>query len=149
MAKVRNYAKERAQRDAKARSEGYTSYGQKRYQQAKLKKAASSVAKDLPTPPHTTRVEESAELAFPVEYPSSTRCQAFKYVPYADSPGIGAIYMRFIKYGTAWVYRDVPEGVYFAFASAPSKGRAVNTMLNSYSAGNPTWDEQERFFQDM
>jgi hypothetical protein len=128
-----------ARRDRRAREEGYESYAHKR----------KITSKKLAVAGHIVRLEEAINLALPTEYPSSTRCQAFKFVPYPEMNGVGNLYMRFIKYGTPWVYRDVPEGTYYAFASAPSKGRAVNTILNPYSAGEPSSDEYEMYFTDM
>lgn len=141
--KSRDSKSEYAARNQRAKDAGYKNY----YEFRKAQREGKS--HKLPVPGHTVRLEEAVEFVWPTEYPTSTRVQAFKFSPYPETPSVGNVYVRFIKYGTAWVYRDVPEGVYAAFASAPSKGRAINTILNPYSAGNPSWEEEELYFTDM
>ena len=74
---------------------------------------------------------------YPPQFPDSTRVRAFRFVPHdpndTTDAGIGTLYMRFIKYDTPWVYRNVPHGVYAALATdGVSKGRFVNSTLNAF-----------------
>ena len=72
--------------------------------------------------------EEPKQREFPVTpwaYPESTRVHAYQY-----DYQTGQLRVKFIKYGTPWVYDDVPVTVFEAFDAAPSKGRYINSTLN-------------------
>lgn len=75
------------------------------------------------------------------EYPDSTRVYAYSY-----DFETGDLWVRFNKYDTPWVYQDVPQAIFAAFDSAPSKGRFINSTLNftSYRRATPQ-EELEKF----
>jgi hypothetical protein len=80
----------------------------------------------------------------------SSRVEAFRYVATDGQPGAigysGILFVRFIKNGTPWKYLNVPEHVYQAFASAQSKGRYINSVLNNFPNSRASGDEQSTFF---
>lgn len=78
----------------------------------------------------------------------SSRVESFRYVAQnADAGGFtGTLFVRFIKYGTGWKYLNVPEHIYQSFASAQSKGRYINSVLNSFTNSRATTDEESTFF---
>lgn len=61
------------------------------------------------------------------EYPASTRVQAYRY-----DHGRQTLQVRFVKYGSAYEYHGVPTAVFASFASAPSKGKFINSTLNGF-----------------
>jgi hypothetical protein len=85
---------------------------------------------------------------FPVEYPDSSRVQAFRFVPGEDQY-YGNLYVRFVKYGTPWVYYNIPVSVYESFANSPSKGRFINMTLNSYPYSRASGTDEGAFFQEF
>jgi hypothetical protein len=80
----------------------------------------------------------------------SSRVEAFRYVATGGIPGAigfyGTLFVRFIKHGTPWKYLNVPEHIYQAFASAQSKGRYINSVLNNYPNSRASGDEESTFF---
>lgn len=60
-------------------------------------------------------------------YPDSSRVHAYQY-----DPDTLQLRVKFIKYGTPWVYNDVPSAVFQAFDAAPSKGTYINSTLNYF-----------------
>jgi len=89
---------------------------------------------------------------FSPEFPSSTRVEAYRYVPndYKDSSdgGLGTLFVRFIKNGDAWAYHNIPKAVYDAFNTpGVSKGKFVNTTLNPLTNnGNRASDADMLYF---
>jgi hypothetical protein len=80
----------------------------------------------------------------------SSRVEAFRYVAMEGGPGAvgynGTLFVRFIKHGTPWKYLNVPEHIYQAFASAQSKGRYINSVLNNFPNSRASGDEESTFF---
>jgi|LauGreDrversion4_2_1035121.scaffolds.fasta_scaffold96460_5 hypothetical protein len=80
----------------------------------------------------------------------SSRVEAFRYVAMDGGPGAvgynGTLFVRFIKHGTPWKYLNVPEHIYQAFASAQSKGRYINSVLNNFPNSRASGDEESTFF---
>ena len=93
-----------------------------------------------------SRQRSVTDMSFPVEFPSSERVQAYRYVPGQDQY-YGNLYMRFVKYGTSWVYYNVPIGIYQSFTNSPSKGQFINMTLNSYPNGRAAPSDEDIFFQ--
>lgn len=56
---------------------------------------------------------------------ASSRVAEYNY-DYSD----GSLYLRWVKYGTTWVYENVSSALFEAFVSSPSKGKYVNSTLN-------------------
>lgn len=73
------------------------------------------------TPPDTNIVTEWA-------YPASSRVRAYRY-DFANQ----TLQVRFHKYDDAYEYYGVPTAVYASFDSSPSKGRFINSTLNSFT----------------
>jgi KTSC domain len=78
------------------------------------------------------------------EYPDSTRVLAFQYDHDEQQ-----LRVRFLKYNTPWRYLNVPVAVFQAFASAPSKGKYVNSTLNYFPNGRATPQEDSQYFQGV
>ena len=80
----------------------------------------------------------------------SSRVEAFRYVAMEGAPGAigfnGTLFVRFIKHGTPWKYLNVPEHVYQSFASAQSKGRYINSVLNNFPNSRALGDEESTYF---
>jgi hypothetical protein len=80
----------------------------------------------------------------------SSRVEAFRYVATEGTSGAigynGILFVRFIKNGTPWKYLNVPEHVYQSFASAQSKGRYINSVLNNFPNSRASGDEESTFF---
>jgi hypothetical protein len=80
----------------------------------------------------------------------SSRVEAFRYVATDGQPGAigysGILFVRFIKHGTPWKYLNVPEHIYQSFASAQSKGRYINSVLNNFPNSRASGDEESTFF---
>jgi len=77
------------------------------------------------------------------EYPESSRVKAYQY-----DFGSQQLRVRFHKYNTPWVYEGVPEVLFQAFDSAPSKGRYINSTLNYTAYRKATPDEVSTYFND-
>ena len=58
----------------------------------------------------------------------------------------GTLFVRFIKHGTPWKYLNVPSHIYQSFASAQSKGRYINSVLNNFPNSRASGDEESTFF---
>jgi hypothetical protein len=69
----------------------------------------------------------AAEPPTPWFYPESSRVYAYQYDPF-----LMQLRVKFIKYGTPWVYNDVPSAVFQAFDASPSKGMYINSTLNYF-----------------
>lgn len=80
----------------------------------------------------------------PWEFPESSRVKAYQY-----DYKTGQLRVKFIKYGTPWVYDNVPTTVFQAFDAAPSKGKYINSTLNymEYRRANP--QEEAQFFGNV
>jgi hypothetical protein len=80
----------------------------------------------------------------------SSRVEAFRYVALEGASGAvgfsGTLFVRFIKYGTPWKYLNVPAHIYQSFASAQSKGRYINSVLNNFPNSRASGDEESTFF---
>jgi hypothetical protein len=80
----------------------------------------------------------------------SSRVESFRFVAKEGQPGAvgynGILFVRFIKNGTPWKYLNVPEHIYQSFASAQSKGRYINSVLNNFPNSRAAPDEEKEFF---
>lgn len=92
----------------------------------------------------------------------STRVAAHKFVPNltarAGIPGIevmGTVYVRFQpnmqgkRANDMWEYRNVPQSIYDDFSNSNSKGRFINTHLNSYPKGRVKSRDGRFHIQDL
>lgn len=77
----------------------------------------------------------------PWRYPSSSRIHAYQY-----DPDMQQLRVKFIKYGTPWIYDGVPSAVFEAFDAAPSKGTYVNSTLNYFPYRRANSAEVVNFF---
>lgn len=77
----------------------------------------------------------------PWTYPDSSRIHAYQY-----DPDTRQLRVKFIKYGTPWVYDEVPTAVFQAFDAAPSKGTYVNSTLNYFPYRKATAAEVVNYF---
>jgi hypothetical protein len=77
------------------------------------------------------------------EYPESTRVYAYQYDFEKQQ-----IRVRFKKYETPWVYEGVPEVVFQAFDTSPSKGKYINSTLNYTNYRRATPEEVSLYFND-
>lgn len=75
------------------------------------------------------------------EFPSSTRVKAYQYD--FDQQQLR---VRFIKYGTPWVYDNVPMAIFEAFDAAPSKGMYINSTLNYMTHRRASAQEEAAYF---
>lgn len=77
-------------------------------------------------------------------FPASSRVYAYQY-----DYGMQQLRVKFIKYGTPWVYNDVPTTVFQAFDASPSKGSYINSTLNymDYRRANP--QETAQYFSGI
>lgn len=82
--------------------------------------------------------------ATPWEYPSSSRVRAYQYD--FDKQQIR---VRFVKYGTPWVYENVPVTVFQAFDAAPSKGMYINSTLNYMDHRRASPQEESTYFNGV
>lgn len=108
----------------KPRRGGLGDLGRNRF---RSKMVAGDQLPDTVVPRSNRSQEETARLfpQTPWAFPESTRVKAYSY-DYAT----GNLLVRFIKYSTPWIYRDIPVAVFEAFDSAPSKGEFINANLN-------------------
>lgn len=77
------------------------------------------------------------------EYPDSSRVHAYQY-DFAKQQ----IRVRFKKYDTPWIYEGVPEVLFQAFDTSPSKGKYINSTLNYTSYRRATPQEVAEYFDD-
>ena len=77
-------------------------------------------------------------------YPDSTRVKAYQY-----DYGNQQLRVRFIKYGTPWVYNLVPVTVFQAFDAAPSKGKYINSTLNHMEHHRASPQEVAAYFDGI
>lgn len=77
------------------------------------------------------------------EYPDSSRVKAYQYDFEKQQ-----LRVRFHKYGTPWVYEGVPEVLFQAFDSSPSKGKYINSTLNYTAYRRATPQEVDEYFDD-
>lgn len=80
----------------------------------------------------------------PWEFPDSSRVQAYQY-----DFNSGQLRVRFIKYGTPWVYNEVPLAIFQAFDAAPSKGMYINSTLNHMLHRRATAVEEAEYFGNV
>lgn len=80
----------------------------------------------------------------PWERPASSRVRAYQY-DYAS----GQLRVKFVKYGTPWVYNDVPVAVFQAFDAAPSKGMYINSTLNYMDHRKASVTEEIQYFAEV
>lgn len=130
---------------------------EKRRKRENLERAQTTPMTVIPYDPATTYQHPPSE---------SSRVQAYKYVRYNDGSiseedrrtGMGAIiggtiygtlFVRFARAQTPWKYMNVPQNIYEAFASSQSKGRFINSTLNSFPYSKATPDEVATYFSDM
>lgn len=78
------------------------------------------------------------------EYPASSRVRAYQYD--FDKQQIR---VRFHKYDTPWVYEGVPETLFQAFDTAPSKGKYINSTLNYATHRRASAEEVIHYFNDV
>jgi hypothetical protein len=88
--------------------------------------------------------EATGDYVSPWEFPDSSRVRAYQW-----DEALQQLRVRFIKYGTPWVYNDVDLGTFQAFDAASSKGKFINTVLNSYPYREATSDEESVYFQGV
>lgn len=112
---------------------------------ARIRAAVQATTDTFDVEEERTRKRMGTEMSFPVEFPGSSRIFAYRYVPGEDNY-YGNLYVRFVKYGTPWVYYNIPIGVYQAFTTSPSKGKFVNTTLNSFPYGHASPVDEDTFF---
>ncbi len=74
-------------------------------------------------------------------YPDSSRVEAYSYD--FDQQQLR---VKFVKYGTPWVYDKVPMAIFEAFDSAPSKGMYINSTLNWMTHRRASAQEQAAYF---
>ena len=110
------------------------------------------------------RIREGRDASFPTttlsEIPwvpgnnhppdESSRVEAFRYAALEGANEnigyTGTLFVRFIKHGTPWKYLNVPSHIYQSFASAQSKGRYINSVLNNFPNSRASGDEESTFF---
>jgi hypothetical protein len=88
--------------------------------------------------------EGTSDFVSPWEFPDSSRVKAYQWDAAQQQ-----LRVRFIKYGTPWVYNDVDLATFQAFDAADSKGKFINRVLNSYPYRQATDDEEATFFQGV
>ena len=110
-----------------------------RANEGKFKEPTSLIP--IPWDPNTTYFHPPDE---------SSRVEAFRYSALEGGAEVtgytGTLFVRFIKYGTAYKYLNVPSHIFQSFASAQSKGRYINSVLNGYDKSRATPDEESTFF---
>lgn len=77
-------------------------------------------------------------------YPSSSRVRAYQYD--FDQQQLR---IRFVKYGTPWVYDNVPMAVFQSFDAAPSKGMYINSTLNYMTHRRASPMEEAQYFHGV
>lgn len=130
---------------------------EKRRQRENLERAQAEPLTVIPWDPATTYQHPPSE---------SSRVRAYKYVRYNDGTmtederrtGVGAViggqiygtlFVRFARADTPWKYMNVPQNIYEAFAASQSKGRFINSTLNSFPYSRATPDEVATYFTDL
>jgi hypothetical protein len=88
--------------------------------------------------------EVTGDYVSPWEFPDSSRVRAYQWDEAQQQ-----LRVRFIKYGTPWVYNDVDLGTFQAFDAAESKGKFINRVLNSYPYREATDAEESAYFQGV
>jgi hypothetical protein len=78
------------------------------------------------------------------QFPDSSRVRAYQW-----DEGLQQLRVRFIKYGTPWVYNNVPLETFQAFDASDSKGRFINRVLNNFPYRRASADEVARNFQGV
>jgi hypothetical protein len=89
-------------------------------------------------------INPAHQAATPWFYPESSRIHAYQY-----DPDMQQLRVKFIKYGTPWVYDSVPSAVFEAFAASPSKGTYVNSTLNYFPYRKANAAEVVNYFQSV
>lgn len=88
--------------------------------------------------------EDTGDFVSDWQFPDSSRVKAYQW-----DQSIQQLRVRFIKYGTPWVYNDVDLATFQAFDATSSKGTFINTTLNSYPYRRATVDEEAEYFQGV
>lgn len=88
--------------------------------------------------------DSGADFVSPWQSPASSRVRAYQW----DSAQ-QQLRVRFIKYGTPWVYNNVDLAAFQAFDSADSKGKFINLVLNNYAHRRATDVEEAIHFQGV
>lgn len=78
------------------------------------------------------------------EFPDSSRVRAYQW-----DASMQQLRVRFIKYGTPWVYENVDLATFQTFDAAASKGKFINSVLNSYPYRRASDQEEAEFFQGV
>lgn len=93
---------------------------------------------------HGTDRAAEVPTTTPWEFPGSSRVHAYQY----DSESM-QLRVRFVKYGTPWIYEGVPLAVFQSFDASPSKGRYINSTLNHFNYREATMVEAIEHFGDV
>jgi hypothetical protein len=88
--------------------------------------------------------EDTGDFVSDWQFPDSSRVKAYQW-----DQAIQQLRVRFIKYGTPWVYNDVDLATFQAFDATDSKGKFINRILNSYPYRRATVDEEAQYFQGV
>jgi hypothetical protein len=86
----------------------------------------------------------SGNYVSPWSYPDSSRVRAYQW-----DEALQQLRVRFIKYDTPWVYENVDLAVFQQFDAAGSKGRFINSVMNSYPYRHASPDEVDAFFSGV
>jgi hypothetical protein len=85
--------------------------------------------------------DSSGQYVSPWSFPDSSRVQAYQWDEQKQQ-----LRVRFIKYSTPWVYENIDLAVFQMFDAAPSKGRFINQVLNSYPYRRASDEEEQLYF---
>lgn len=88
--------------------------------------------------------DAGGDFVSPWEYPDSSRVKAYQW-----DASMQQLRVRFIKYNTPWVYDNVDLATFQTFDAAPSKGKFINQVLNSYPYRRASDQEEAEFFQGV
>lgn len=77
-------------------------------------------------------------------YPDSSRVEAYQY-----DYGTAQLRVKFVKYGTPWVYNDVPVEIFNSFHTSPSKGMYINSTLNYMDHRRADSYEESTYFKGV
>lgn len=80
----------------------------------------------------------------PWAFPDSSRVSAYQW-----DEGKQQLRVRFVKYATPWVYEHIDLAVFQMFDAAPSKGKFINQVLNSYPYRRASDEEEQLYFSGV
>lgn len=86
----------------------------------------------------------TGDYVSPWSYPDSSRVKAYQW-----DEGLQQLRVRFIKYNTPWVYENVDLAVFQQFDAATSKGKFINSVMNSFPYRHASPDEEDSFFSGV